>query len=239
MRRHAHVAAVAVAIGVGVTGVPAIAGDSTPALRCPLLQVCEIVLSADEHLERVFAGDSARWIFASGVSAGVTHVLAKPSAPGLATDLVLLTSRRELRFVLRAVATGPAERYVVPPLPPTRVVSADASPSNESALMLDPDLPASSDSGPSWTISGDAPFRPTRVVSDAAHVYIALPSIPHDPRVYAIDVDGDENVVNSRIVVSQNGTRYIVIDGTDSRYALELGVDKHLQRILIQRDSHG
>src|SRR5215469_15000205 len=80
-------------------------GERTPPmLRCMPLFVCDLVLEPGETIVNVAVGDSVRWLIApasSGTSGGATsHVLVKPTEPGLRTNLIVTTSRRAYYLTL-------------------------------------------------------------------------------------------------------------------------------------------
>ena len=67
-------------------------------------QVTDIALQPGEALGAVAAGDTARWVIGD-TSSGAgedkrTHVLLKPYAAGLATNLVITTDRRVYHLAL-------------------------------------------------------------------------------------------------------------------------------------------
>ena len=76
-------------------------------------EVSDIALQAGENLVSVAAGDTARWVIgdtASGSGAARrTHVLVKPSAAGLSTNLVIATDRRVYHVESRAMQAADAE----------------------------------------------------------------------------------------------------------------------------------
>jgi type IV secretion system protein TrbG len=69
-------------------------------------QVTDIALQAGETLVSVAAGDTVRWIVGDTTSgsgaAKRTHILIKPSAPGLKTNLVISTDRRIYHLALES-----------------------------------------------------------------------------------------------------------------------------------------
>jgi len=71
-------------------------------------RVSEIALQAGEGLVSVAAGDTARWVIGdttSGTGASRrTHILVKPSAVGLRTNLVITTDRRVYHVQLESTA---------------------------------------------------------------------------------------------------------------------------------------
>src|SRR3546814_248894 len=69
-------------------------------------RVSDIALQAGEQLVAVSAGDTVRWIIgdtSSGAGEGArVHVLVKPFAPGLATNMVITTDRRAYHLALES-----------------------------------------------------------------------------------------------------------------------------------------
>ena len=70
--------------------------------------VSAILLEPGEVLSEAAAGDTARWLVSHAVSradgASRTIVLVKPNAPGLRTNIVLITDRRV--YLIEAVSQG-------------------------------------------------------------------------------------------------------------------------------------
>ena len=71
---------------------------SQPEVRCSPLRACDIELESGEIVRDVALGDSERWVaqpLKSGdVEHSVPHVVVKPKAYGLSTNLVIGTTRR-------------------------------------------------------------------------------------------------------------------------------------------------
>lgn len=69
-------------------------------------RVSDIALQAGEKLVAVSAGDTVRWIIGDTTSgagdAARVHVLVKPFAPGLVTNMVITTDRRAYHLALEA-----------------------------------------------------------------------------------------------------------------------------------------
>ena len=72
-------------------------------------RVCDIALQSGETLVAVASGDTVRWVIgdtSSGSASGrQVHVLVKPVAAGLATNLVITTDRRTYHLQLESTAT--------------------------------------------------------------------------------------------------------------------------------------
>lgn len=81
-------------------------GHVRPTLRCPLLNACVIVLDPDEALtDEPLSGDTERWIIDTSVMGSDERsvlVVVKPQFCGIATNLVIPTSRRIYELALVA-----------------------------------------------------------------------------------------------------------------------------------------
>lgn len=79
-------------------------GHVRPTLRCPLLNACVIVLDPDEALtDEPLSGDTERWIIDTSVMGSEERsvlVVVKPQFCGIATNLVIPTSRRIYELAL-------------------------------------------------------------------------------------------------------------------------------------------
>ncbi len=81
------------------------------AIQASPQRITDIALEPGETLLSVSAGDTTRWIVADARSGAGTaiqaHVLVKPNAASLATNLVIMTDRRVYHVELKSVS-GPA-----------------------------------------------------------------------------------------------------------------------------------
>jgi type IV secretion system protein VirB9 len=174
-------------------------------------QVTDVALEAGEKLVSVSAGDTVRWIVGDTTSGeGKTaqvHILVKPIAAELTTNLVITTDRRTYHLELNATE----KTYMAS-------VSWTYPPADLIALKreIDPAWTASVDAGPDlaalrfrYRIEGDAPWKPTRVFDDGTKVYIQFPAglkQGEAPPLFVIGGDGKAALVNYRV----KGTTYIV-----------------------------
>ena len=174
-------------------------------------QVTDIALEAGEKLVSVSAGDTVRWIVGDTTSGeGKTaqvHILVKPIAADLTTNLVITTDRRTYHLELNATE----KTYMAS-------VSWTYPPADLIALKreIDPAWTATVDAGPDlaalkfrYRIEGDAPWKPQRVFDDGIKVYIQFPSglkQGEAPPLFVIGGDGKPALVNYRV----KGTTYIV-----------------------------
>jgi len=174
-------------------------------------QVTDIALEAGEKLVSVSAGDTVRWIVGDTTSgegrSAQVHILVKPIAADLTTNLVITTDRRTYHLELNATD----KTYMAS-------VSWTYPPADLIALKrdIDPTGTASVDTGPDpatfkfrYRIEGDAPWKPQRVFDDGSKVYIQFPSglkQGEAPPLFVIGGDGKPALVNYRV----KGTTYIV-----------------------------
>jgi type IV secretion system protein VirB9 len=83
----------------GITTIYPYDPHQQPTINCAILRVTEIVLGAGETVKAndLGIGDSVRW----SVTAADNRILVKPTEPGIATDLVVVTNLRSYHFALR------------------------------------------------------------------------------------------------------------------------------------------
>lgn len=204
-------------------------------------RVTDLVLQPGEQLAGpgpVAAGDTSRWILGDTESgSGDTrrvHVLVKPTAANLATNLVINTDRRTYYVELRAdptiymasvawtypqdalIAVRARATPVVPP-PPAPTPAADPL-----ALNFD------------YQISGDRPaWRPTQVFDNGARVVIVFPARIAQtdlPPLFVLDAAGKPELVAYRVV-----GRQMVVDRLFDRAELRLGDKRKQRRVTIVR----
>lgn len=203
-------------------------------------RITDIVLQAGERLVGtgpIAAGDTARWVIGDSVSgadaAQRVHVMIKPSAIGLATNLIISTDRRsyylELRSAPHAWLTAVAWRYPDPPAVAVRSAAALAVPA------ATPDL-AVARLNFAYRIEGaKVSWRPTRVFDDGARTYVEFaPSIAMSdlPPLFAIGADGQSSELVNYHVAGQR----IVVDRILDRAELRLGQGRGERRVRLLRE---
>jgi len=198
-------------------------------------RVSDIALQPGETLIAVAAGDTARWVIGDTTSgsgpARRTHILVKPAAPGLRTNLVVTTDRRVYHLELASGAkamTGIAWTY-----PQDELLALEKA---QAALAA-----AEPVAGPvavdrlnfNYAIGGDgAPWRPVRAFDDGAQVFIEFPPALESmeaPPLFVIGASGKAELVNYR----KRG-RYYVVDRLFGAAELRLG-GKRQQVVRITR----
>ncbi|RUX04344.1 P-type conjugative transfer protein TrbG [Mesorhizobium sp. M8A.F.Ca.ET.059.01.1.1] len=199
-------------------------------------RVTDIALQPGEKLTSVSAGDTVRWVIGDTVS-GIgenqrTHVLVKPFAPGLSTNLVIATERRTYHLQLQstektamaAISWTYSEDQIIALR--QRNAQADAATPVASNVALE-------NIRFRYSISGDTPpWRPTRVFDDGSKVYVEFPQRIDQgdaPPLFIVGTDGNNQLVNYRM----RGNYYIV-DRLFAAAELRLGA-KQQQVVRITR----
>jgi P-type conjugative transfer protein TrbG len=200
-------------------------------------QVSDVVLEVGETLSAISAGDTVRWSVGdtssgSGPSKQV-HVMIKPFAADLKTNLVILTDKHtyhlDLQSTDRVAMAAVSWNY-----PDQGLIASKQD------QMPQTDVPPSIDNNVDleslkfrYAISGDAPiWRPIRAFDDGHKVYIEFPSqIDQEqaPPLFVVGENGDSELVNYRI-----RGNYYVVDRLFAVAELRLGADKQ-QRVRISR----
>lgn len=212
-------------------------------------RVTDIALEPGEELGAVASGDTARWLIGDTASGSGpekrTHVLVKPFASGLSTNLVVTTNRRTYHLIVTSqegVAmsslswTYPAGALIaLKPVP-----HATAEPAADGALPRDTGL-AVEQLRFGYVISGHRPaWRPLRAFDDGRQVFIEFPAsiaAGEAPPLFVLGESGAPELVNYR----QRGHFYVV-DRLFDAAELRLG-RKHQQVVRIsfaaRAGSHG
>lgn len=198
-------------------------------------RVSDIALQPGETLIAVAAGDTARWVIGDTTSGSGasrrTHILVKPAAAGLRTNLLITTDRRVYHLELTSGGkgmTGIAWTY-----PQDELLALRRA---EAALVA-----AEPVAGPvaverlnfNYAIQGDGPpWRPVRAFDDGAQVFIEFPPALESteaPPLFVIGASGKPELVNYR----KRG-RYYVVDRLFGAAELRLG-GKRQQVVRIVR----
>jgi type IV secretion system protein TrbG len=194
-------------------------------------QVSDIALEPGEALLSVASGDTARWVIgdtASGTGAARrTHVLVKPSAAGLRTNLVIATDRRVYHVELRSTAaTAMASVSWTYPDDALLALRSGGAAADEVAGGLSVEA-----LNFDYRIEGDRPsWRPLRVFDDGRQVFIEFPQpLAEAPPLFVIGEGGRAQLVNYRV-----RGRYYVVDRLFAAAELRLG-ERHQKVVRIVR----
>jgi len=176
-------------------------------------QVSDIGLQPGEELVAVSAGDTVRWVVGdttSGAGDGrQVHVLVKPFAPGLKTNLIITTDRRTYHLALESTehTSMAAISWIYPQ---DRLIALKQQNARADELRpIDQGL-ALDKLRFRYAVSGDSPpWRPVRAFDDGSKVYIEFPDRIDQgeaPPLFVVGPTGENELVNYRV----RGNYYIV-----------------------------
>jgi len=204
-------------------------------------QVTDIALEPGEELISVSAGDTVRWKLGdtrsgSGSNSQV-HILVKPLAADIKTNLIILTSKRTYYAQLEArpesympaIAWHYESDFVQTP-----VIAKYASLGTEASI---PDIqtPRFDQLDFDYKIKGDRPaWRPVRAFDDGQKVYIQFPediSRSEAPPLFVLSETGKSTLINYRVK-----GRYYVVDRLFDRAELRIGEKKQKTVRIIKDD---
>lgn len=191
-------------------------------------QVTDIVLQPGEVLGAVASGDTARWVIGDTTSgsgpAKQSHVLVKPYAAGLATNLIITTDRRTYRLSLSSGTKSGmfslAWTYPSDALLALKAAEAAADAAAPVAAGLSIEALRFG-----YAITGDRPaWRPLRVFDDGRQTFIEFPlalAVGEAPPLFVIGDAGAAELVNYRV-----RGRYYVVDRLFEVAELRLGAKR-------------
>lgn len=191
-------------------------------------RVSDIVLQPGETITSVAAGDTVRWTVGDTTSgsgeAKRTHILVKPFAAGLHTNLVITTSRRVYRLQLSSTAatamtaiswTYPADALLAYNQQAAEAEAAKPIASGIAVDRLNFD----------YRITGDRPaWTPLRAFDDGRQTWIEFPAsiaVGEAPPLFVLGDRREAELVNYRMV-----GRYYVVDRLFGAAELRLGAKK-------------
>lgn len=191
--------------------------------------VSDIALQPGEEIVAASAGDTVRWVIGNTVSgSGETaraHVLVKPIAEDLRTNLVIITDRRAYHLEL----TSTPETYMAsvswhyPRDELLALTRRNAAAEEAADRVIDSGLDIDKLRF-RYAVSGDTPpWRPARVFDDTNKVYIQFPARLDQgeaPPLFVVGPDGENQLVNYRV-----RGRYYIVDRLFAAAELRLGED--------------
>ncbi len=210
-------------------------GEVQPSVVCSPLQVCDIELQGGEVVRDVLVGDTVRWKVEPATSGAVggqaIHLIVKPSEPGLVTSMVVTTSRRTYHIQLKSHATQYMARVGFEYPEDVSAKLADINARLEASTIPGAGVPAEQLNF-SYSVSGRAGWRPTRVYSDGLKTYIQFPrSISgQDAPVLFVTSGGQNRIVNYRMQGDM-----MVVDYHIDRAVLVSGVGWKQEKVTIRR----
>lgn len=193
-------------------------------------RVTDIVLQEGETLSdtgAVAAGDTVRWVIgeaSSGTGANRrVHILAKPTDPGLVTNLVINTDRRTYHVELRSTpSTYMASVGWSYPQDELIAIQARARAADQVAATRVQAGIAPDTLDFAYRLRGASPaWRPAQVFDDGAKTYIVFPATVAQSELPPLFLMGERNqaeLVNYRV-----SGRYMIVDRLFERAELRLG----------------
>lgn len=211
--------------------------DQAPIINTIPLQETVVSLEPGEKFANISTGDPSRWSYAVATSGqgGLLqqHILIKPSAPSLSTNMVITTNKRmyNLRLVSGSNPDSSSMRTVRFWYPDEMQAgientSDSASPAVDVALnQLNFDYRLSNTRGRSLPV-----WAPTRIFDDGTHTYIEFPTTiaSTDMPVLFVLRDQINELVNYRYQ-----SPYFVVDKVFKQAVMILGVGRSQTRLLI------
>lgn len=195
--------------------------------------VTEIALEPGEALLAVAAGDTARWTVGDTVSgsgeAQRIHIMIKPLAPGLDTNLIITTDRRVYHLALSSTAgtAMAAIRWTYPDDALLAIKRAAASVREQSVARGGGGAADIAAFNFGYRIHGDrAPWRPLRAFDDGRQTFIEFaPSLAQGeaPPLFVTGEGGKPELVNYRV-----SGRFYIVDRLFERAELRHGAKRQL-----------
>ncbi len=203
--------------------------DAEPTVFCKPLRVSEIQLAPGEAVDNAAAGDTERWL----IQPIDGRVLIKPKAPGIETNLIILTPQHTYHLTLRSGAKYmPRVAFYYP----QQILAEEAA--LKAALQkraTDLATPAPLDKlNFDYTISGPAAaFRPLQAFDNGEQVYIELPDklMGSDAPALMVADDGADALVNYQV-----RGRYLIVDRLFKQAVLVSGTGKDRQEVKVLRN---
>jgi type IV secretion system protein VirB9 len=198
-------------------------------------QVTDIALQPGETIISVAAGDTARWTVGDTTSGSGetkrTHVLIKPFAAGLRTNLLIATDRRTYHLELQSTDktamlalawSYPADEMLALRRQQAKLAAAAPVASGIAIERLNFN----------YAITGDRPlWRPVRAFDDGRQTYVEFPpsiAVGEAPPLFVIGSTGRAELVNYRM-----RGRFYVVDRLFGAAELRLGEKRqHIVRIV-------
>ncbi|RHW16869.1 P-type conjugative transfer protein TrbG [Sphingomonas gilva] len=191
-------------------------------------RVTDIALQAGEAVVSVAAGDTVRWTVGDTTSgsgdAKRVHILVKPFAAGLSTNLIITTNRRAYHVQLESTSAT-AMAALSWTYPQDELIAIRRTAEQERAALPIATGLAIEQLNFGYGISGDNPsWRPLRAFDDGRQTFIEFPAsiaVGEAPPLFVLGADGEAQLVNYRV-----SGRFYVVDRLFDAAELRLGAKK-------------
>jgi type IV secretion system protein VirB9 len=228
-------------------------GEYQPVVTCQPLNLCDIELEAGEEIQSILIGDSLHWnegdqsipvVYSGNTDHLIPHLVLKPDQGGLATTLMITTSKRtymiklkssDVSYVARIGFYYPNELIQKFTLTKDKLAAASApiatkNPSNSSEFPL----VNLSNANFNYTIYGDDyPWRPTQVFDDGTSVFIQLPITVNSRDLPGICILSADDKDKCELVNFRYLSNYYIVDKLFDKARLVNGFNGTKQIITI------
>ena len=204
-------------------------------------RVSDVALQPGEKLTAVSAGDTVRWVIGdtvSGTGDGErVHILVKPFAPGLSTNLFITTDRRTYHLQMQSTETT-AMAAISWTYPQDRILALERRNAKAEAALPVASNVALENIRFRYAITGDnPPWKPLRAFDDGRKVYIEFSrgiDRGEAPPLFVVGADGSSELVNYRM-----RGNYYVVDRLFAAVELRLGTDPQQVVRITRTDGQG
>lgn len=191
-------------------------------------RVTDIALQPGEQLVAVASGDTVRWVIGDTTSGAGgekrTHILVKPFAPGLSTNLVVTTDRRSYHIALNSTA-GAAMAALSWTYPQDALIALKREEVQAAVVAPIATGLAVDQLRFDYSITGDRPaWRPLRAFDDGRQTFIEFPAtlaVGEAPPLFLVDGKGEAQLVNYRL-----RGRFYIVDRLFDLAELRLGTKR-------------
>ncbi|MBQ9564733.1 MAG: TrbG/VirB9 family P-type conjugative transfer protein [Synergistaceae bacterium] len=215
-------------------------GEVIPIITCRPMRMTDIALEPGESIMGIHAGDTVRWTFDPSQSMknglAVSHIIVKPSQPGISTNLIINTDKRSYNLDFTATESeqyvrGAAFSYQTNDL--TAIFRKSLYGDNPKKALEDElqgvngvDLDGLYTR---YTIidKNRVDWRPDAVFDDGNKTYIRMPLRFSETPAFYILLDKKETLSNYRVK-----GRYFIVDRLFDRAYLKIGT----KRVAIVRE---
>ena len=207
-------------------------GEVIPIITCRPMRMTDVALEPGESIMGIHAGDTVRWIFSPSQSMknglSVSHIVVKPSQPGISTNLLVHTDKRTYNLDFTATENsqyirGVAFSYQMNDLTSIFVKSQQNSSGKkalEDELQLGTDGVNFDTLYTRYTIidKNRVDWKPDAVFDDGNKTYIRMPLRFSETPAFYIYLDKKESLSNYRVK-----GRYYIVDRLFDMAYLKIG----------------
>ena len=216
-------------------------GEVIPIITCRPMRMTDVALEPGESIMGIHAGDTVRWTFAPSQSMknglAVSHIIVKPSQPGISTNLIVNTDKRSYNLDFTATENeqyirGAAFSYQANDL---TAIFRRSLYGDETKKALEDELQKDMDgidfdglyTRYSIIDKNRVDWRPDAVFDDGNKTYIRMPLRFSETPAFYILLDKKETLSNYRVK-----GRYFIVDRLFDRAYLKIGT----KRVAIVRE---